>query len=136
MIGFDARYNQGALQLTGQYIIANLSNTDQYNKVTGKDLGSKMIGYYAELGYNLLDKISEKQELIAFARYENYNTHAEVETDGGTVLNDEYNRTDITVGLGYEVAKGAMLKADYQFKSNAGSDEKSSQWNFGTAIWF
>ena len=28
MIGVDARYTKGALQLRGQYIVANLSNTD------------------------------------------------------------------------------------------------------------
>lgn len=133
MIGVDARYTEGPLQLRGQYIVANLSNTDQYNAFTGADLGSKLTGYYAEAGYNLLDGKSDTEELIAFARYENYNTHAAVE---GIELNDSYNRTDITIGLGFKVAKGAMFKADYQIKSNAGSDEESGQFNFGTAIWF
>ncbi len=134
MIGVDARYNKGALQLRGQYILANLTNTNQYNSITGKDLGSKLSGYYAEAGYNVLSLTNSKEELIAFARYENYNTHAAVAE--GTILNDAYNRTDITFGLGYKVAKGAMFKADYQIKSNAGPDEKIGQLNFGTAIWF
>jgi len=133
MIGVDARYTEGALQLRGQYIVANLSNTAQYNAFTSKDLGSKLTGYYAEVGYNLLERKSDTEELIAFARYENYNTHAEVE---GITMNDIYNRTDITIGLGFKVAQGAMFKADYQITSNAGSDKKSAQFNFGTAIWF
>ena len=133
MIGVDARYIKGALQLRGQYIVANLSNTDQYNAFTSKDLGSKLIGYYAEVGYNLLEIKSDTEELIAFARYENYNTHSAVEV---ITINDTYNRTDITIGLGFKVAQGAMFKADYQIKSNAGFDEKSGQFNFGTAIWF
>jgi hypothetical protein len=139
MIGIDARYTKGAFQLRGQYIAANLSNTDQYNVITGKDLGSKLSGYYAEVGYNLMDGIipfieSETKELIAFSRYENYNTHAEVAE--GVTINDAYNRTDITIGLGLKVAQGAMFKADYQIKSNAESDDKLGQFNFGTAIWF
>ena len=133
MIGVDARYTEGALQLRGQYIVANLSNTAQYNAFTSKDLGSKLTGYYVEAGYNLLERKSDTEELIAFARYENYNTHAAVEV---ITINDTYNRTDITIGLGFKVAQGAMFKADYQIKSNAGSDEKSGQFNFGTAIWF
>ena len=133
MIGVDARYTKGALQLRGQYIVANLSNTDQYNAFTSKDLGSKLTGYYAEVGYNLLERKLDNGELIAFARYENYNTHAAVE---GITINDSYNRIDITIGLGFKVTQGAMFKADYQIKSNAGSDEKSGQFNFGTAIWF
>ena len=134
MIGVDGRYNQGPLQLRAQYIIANLSNTDQYNAIASKDLGSKLTGYYAEVGYNVLDGICDTEELIAFARYENYNTHAEVVES--LMVNEAYNRTEITIGLGFKVAKGAMFKADYQIKSNAGSDEQLGQFNFGTAVWF
>jgi hypothetical protein len=126
------------LQLTGQYILANLSNTDQYNAITSKDLGSKLTGYYAEVGYNLMDGIipfieSETEELIAFARYENYNTHAESE---GVAINDVYNRTEMTFGLGFKVAQGAVFKADYQIKSNASSEEETGQFNFGIGVWF
>ena len=134
MLGVDARYQKGALQIIGQYILANLSNTEQYNAIGGKDLGSKMTGYYAELGYNLLANFNTTNELIGFARYENYNTHAEVAE--GTSLNGANNRTEITLGLGFKVAKGAMFKADYQILSNASSEDKKGQFNFGTAIWF
>jgi len=134
MLGVDARYQKGALQLRGQYIIANLSNTDQYNAKSSTDLGSKMTGYYAELGYNILANYNTTNELICFARYENYNTHAEAEK--ATVINDAYNRTDITIGLGFKMAQGAMFKADYQLLSDESSENKKGQFNFGTAIWF
>ena len=134
MIGIDGRYQKGSLQLRGQYIIANLSNTNQYNTFTGKDLGSKMSGYYAEAGYNLLESMQTSNELIPFVRFENYNTHQE--TVGDVEVAPNYNRTDITIGLGFKVSNGAMFKADYQIKSNEGSDEKIFQLNLGTAIWF
>jgi len=133
MIGLDARYQSGPYHIRGQYIVANLSNTNQYNMKKSTDLGSKMTGYYAEVSYNLLAKCNTKEELIAFSRYENYNTHAEVD---GIILNNEYNRTEITLGIGWKVAKGAMLKADYQIFSNESTENQTSQFNFGTAIWF
>ena len=138
MIGIDARYIKGSVQFTGQYVIAELSNTDQYNEYTGKDLGSKLTGYYYEIGYNLMDGIipsisSNTEELIAFARYENYNTHAETE---GIAINDAYNRTEITLGLGFKVAKGAVFKADYQIKSNSSYDDETGQFNLGVGVWF
>ena len=138
MIGIDARYIKGSVQFTGQYVIAELSNTNQYNEYTGKDLGSKLTGYYYEIGYNLMDGIipsisSNTEELIAFARYENYNTHAETE---GIAINDAYNRTEITLGLGFKVAKGAVFKADYQIKSNSSSDDETGQFNLGVGVWF
>jgi len=138
MFGVDARYELGSLQLRGQYIVANLSNTDQYNRFSGQDLGSKLTGYYTEIGYNLMGGIipsitNDTEELIAFARYENYNTHEKVE---GIEINNSYNRTEITFGLGFKIAKGAMFKADYQIISDASSEDKRGQFNFGTAIWF
>ncbi|TAL63252.1 MAG: hypothetical protein EPN85_00585 [Bacteroidetes bacterium] len=136
MMGFDARYEWKGIEARAQYIIANLSNTEEYNKLTGKDLGSSMSGYYFEAGYNVL-RLCKKTEnkLIIFARYENYNTHASVES--GTAKNDAYNRTDITAGIGFKVANGAVFKADYQNMSNAksGSTPKN-MFNMGVGIWF
>ena len=135
MIGIDGRYQKGALQLRGQYIVADLSNTNQYNTFTGKDLGSKMLGYYAEAGYNLLSEKETNNELIAFARYENYNTHKEVE-EGGISINSNYDRKDVIIGLGLKLAKGAMFKIDYQIQSNGNSNPRTDQINIGTAVWF
>ena len=134
MIGIDGRYQKGALQLRGQYILGNLLNTDQYNDKTGNNLGSLISGYYSEVGYNILKSMKTSNELIPFVRFENYNTHQE--TVGDLEVNPNYNRTDITIGLGFKVLNGAMFKADYQIKSNEGSDEKMYQLNLGTAIWF
>ncbi len=134
MIGIDGRYQQGALQLRGQYVVADLSNTNQYNIFTGKDLGSKMMGYYAEAGYNLLSKKETNDELIAFVRYENYNTHKEVEDN--LTINSNYDRKDVILGLGWKLTKGAMFKVDYQIKSNGNANPRTDYINIGTAVWF
>ena len=135
MLGFDARYNNGPFHLRGQYVFANISNTEQYNTISNSDLGKRILGFYAELGYNLLKIKENDQELIGFFRYENYDTHNKV--DEKTLKNTSYNRTEITVGLGWKLVNGAMLKADYQILSNASeSDTVSNKLNFGIAIWF
>ncbi len=136
MLGFDVRYQWKGIEARAQYIMADLSNTKAYNKLTGKDLGSAMAGYYAEAGYNVLQMCKKtKNKLIIFARYENYDTHASVEE--GIIRNDSFNRTDITVGAGFKVADGAMFKADYQQMTNAkdGSVPKN-MFNMGIGIWF
>lgn len=136
MTGFDIRYENSGFEARAQYIIANLSNTDQYNELTGKDLGSSMSGYYVEAGYNVLRGCKNTQnKLVIFARYENYDTHAGIKN--GTNRNDAYNRTDITIGAGFKVANGAVFKADYQNMSNAksGSTPKN-MFNMGIGIWF
>lgn len=132
MMGVDARYNNGPFQARGQYTIANLENTAEYNAKTGADVGSKLLGYYLEAGYNILDGKSEN-ELIVFGRYENYNTHEE--TDGIEAI-AAYDRTDKTLGLTYKLNQGAAFKADYQLKSTEASSEETKHLNLGVAVWF
>ncbi len=134
MIGLDARYVYGRFTARGQYVYAALSNTESYNTLTDNDLGSAMQGWYLEGAYNLL-ATGKDQRLFAFARYENYNTHAS--TAGSLPINSSYDRTDLTTGLSYHIAPGVVLKADYQFKGNANAGAQvPNQLNFGIGVWF
>ena len=133
MIGLDVRYVKGAFQARGQYVMAELSNTDQYNAFSGSDVGSKIKGYYAEVGYDIMSNSSSDEKLVLFARTERYNTHAEVD---GIIKNRAYNRTENTIGLTWHVATGAAFKLDYQTISNKESDLESNKLNMGVAVWF
>ena len=134
MVGLDARYAYKKFTARGQAIYASLSDTEAYNNLTGRDLGSALQGWYLEAGYNLLP-ITNKQRLYAFARYENYDTHAD--TDGGLQRNDAFNRTDLTMGLSYHIAPGVVVKGDYQLRDNALSgDGVADRLNFGIGVWF
>lgn len=134
MVGLDARYVYKRFTARGEYIYASLSDTEDYNNLTGRDLGSALSGWYAEAAYNLLPSVN-KQKLFAFARYEDYNTHAE--TEGSLVANPAYDKNDVTLGLSYHIAPGVVFKGDYQIKDNAveGADAKN-QLNFGVGVWF
>ncbi len=133
MIGLDARYKYNNLELRSQYIHTDLTNTEEYNTLTGKDLGSKMTGFYAEVAYNLNLKGEEK--LTPFLRYEKHNTHAD--TAGTLNANKAFDRDELIFGLGFKVADGAVFKVDYQLMNNAisGSDT-SKKFNAGIGIWF
>lgn len=133
MIGLDARYKYNNLELRGQYIHTNLSDTEDYNLLTGKDLGSEMYGFYGEVAYSFDLKGVEK--LTPFLRYEKHNTQAE--TEGILVANDAFDRDEIIFGLNYKVANGAAFKIDYQLMNNAvaGSDT-AKQFNAGVAVSF
>jgi len=134
MIGLDARYAYERFTARGQFIHASLSDTEDYNALTGNDLGSALQGWYVEGAYNLLP-INKNQKLFAFARYEVYDTHASI---AGTLTeNDAYDRTDVTTGLTYHIAPGVVLKGDYQFRSNALEDgDVKDRLNFGIGVWF
>lgn len=134
MIGFDARYAYRKFTARGQFIYAGLSDTEAYNELTGKDLGSELHGWYAEVAYNLLP-VQNEQKLFAFTRYEQYDTHADVE--GSLVQNNAYNRNDLTMGLSYHVAPGVVFKGDYQIRDNdAVNADVPNRLNFGVGVWF
>lgn len=134
MVGLDARYAYRKFMARGQYIFADISNSKQYNALTGSKLGSELQGFYVEGAYNLLPE-SKNQKLFAFTRFENYDTHNAVD---GISQNLAYDRTDITVGLTYHLTSGVVAKADYQFKDNKSlpSDQVPNQFNFGLGVWF
>ncbi|WP_420400378.1 hypothetical protein [Flagellimonas sp.] len=134
MLGLDARYAFNRFTARGQFIYASLSDTEAYNTLTGRDLGSALQGWYVEGAYNLLPT-GQRQKLFAFARYEAFNTHAD--TDGSLTANEAYDRTDITTGLTYHIAPGVVVKGDYQFRSNALDDgDVTDRLNFGIGVWF
>ena len=141
MIGLDARYNVKGLQLRGQLYQMGLSNTDQYNKFTGKaggslnDLGSSMTGFYVEAGYNVFrhfEKVST--ELIPFVRLEGYDTHAKVESN--ITRKAAYKNSVITSGLTLKLAQGAVLKTDVQWVKPEGADSYSKIFSAGLGVMF
>lgn len=136
MIGFDARYRKNGFEARGQYVLGNISNADAYNASTGKDVGSSIQGYYFELGYDIMRLINKNstKRLVAFSRYENYDTHNKV--GANVTKNDAYNRTEITSGLTYHIANGVALKADWQLLQNEASNETKKQLNLGIGMWF
>ncbi|RIA09281.1 hypothetical protein OE09_1110 [Flavobacteriaceae bacterium MAR_2010_72] len=133
MLGFDARYAYQRFTARGQFIHANLSDTEAYNTLYSTDLGSALQGYYLEAAYNLLP-VTKQQQLYAFTRYEDYDTHASV--DGVTLKNESYDRNEWTFGLSYKLAPGAVVKADYQIKDNATNAGAINQLNLGLGVWF
>ena len=140
MLGLDTRYNVKGLQLRGQFYYASLSNTKQYNAFTAggdgtlNDLGSSMIGYYAEAGYDVLRSLKTEKQLIPFVRYEFLNTHNSVENN--ITRNAGYEKNVITTGLTLALTRGAVAKADMQFVKSGSDDTYAKTINFGIGVMF
>ena len=133
MFGLDARYVNHRFSARGQFIQTFIDGAQDYNDVTGSDLGDEMQGWYLETAYNLLPQ-NKSQKLDAFVRYEEHNTHATV---SGLPKNDSFDRNDITVGLSYHIAPGVVVKGDHQWFDNAVEGNKANkQLNFGIGVWF
>ena len=133
MIGLDTRYKWMKFSARGQYVHANLTDTEAYNAFTGRDLGSQLEGFYLETAYNVLP-ITNKQRLDAFIRYEQYDTHKGVA--GNLAKNPAYDRQEWTTGLSYHMSIGTVFKVDYQSKSTGFANSQYSQFNVGVGVWF
>lgn len=141
MIGADARFNTGGLEVRGQVYFTSISNTGQYNVftatgATNNDLGKSMFGYYAEAGYNIFKHIDGlDQEMIPFIRYEYYDTHHSIDSEATRNLN--YKNTIITTGVTFKLNKKAVIKTDVQFtRSAAASHQYNKVFNAGIGVMF
>lgn len=141
MVGLDARYSAKGFQLKGQYYYAGISNTGQYNRFTAEadgtpnDLGSSLTGFYVEAAYNVFRSLKNvHSELSPFIRYEKWNTQNTVEQ--GFTLNPAYDKKAIITGLEWEMARGALLKADMQFVKSAAQSNYIKTFNAGVGIMF
>ena len=134
MFGADMRYNKKGFQLKAQYNYVSISNSNQYNIFTSSDLASAISGYYFEFAYNIFNSTNFKTKLIPFVRYENYDTH--FKTDNLISMNNSYDIEEITFGIGWKMAKGAILKADYQYIKSKAVTDWHNQLNLGIGIMF
>jgi len=98
MLGADLSYLKSGFQVKGQFIYTHLKNTAAYNRFTNSNVASNLLGFYAELGYNVFIKNKKTEdELTVFGRYEKYNTHLTM--NSGSETEPAYNRDLFTTGL-------------------------------------
>lgn len=133
MVGFDARMRIAKWSGRGQYIHSALSDTEEYNRFTNADLGSRLSGFYLETAYNILP-LGNRQRIDAFVRYEHYDTHAAVAN--GIEKKEAFFRKEWTMGFSYHLSQGTVFKMDYQIKNNASPQASPSQFNVGVGVWF
>jgi hypothetical protein len=140
MAGIDLRITKAAFRAKAQAYYTAISNTKAYNLFTAKngitnDLGSAMLGYYIEVGYNVFKHLSDlNQELTPFVRYETYDMH--YKTTGSLAKNNLYNNQNVLIGIQYYPIKGVVFKADMQWSKSKAADNYSKVMNAGVGIMF
>lgn len=124
VLAADARYDLGPLMFRGVLAHISIADAEAINAVYGGQVGSRIAGGYVEGAYNVLSALAPAsvQQLNAFLRYENYNTHAGVPT--GVTSDGSLARRITTFGLSYKPVYNVVFKGDYQLLRNkAGSGE-------------
>lgn len=122
-------YHRSRFEARGLLVYSGLNDVRDINSAFGNNAGQSQLGGYAELAYDILPFFApeSEQKLLAFGRYENYDTQF---TTSRVFDNPENNRNDYTFGLTYKPASRVAFKADYQFLTSAGSKD-IQQLNLG-----
>ncbi len=134
MGGIDIRYKTGKWSFRTEYIIVELSGTNEYNLFTNNNLGSRITGIFAEAAREICLQSEHCQAFIPFVRFELFNTHADVPDCIST--EESFRRMEILTGFGWKLHPNAILKADYQFTKVDGEHHWHHHLNMGVGISF
>ena len=106
----------------------SFDNSKKWNEQTGATaIPEVMNGGYLEFEYDI--ERAKGAILTPFVRFENYNLHAEVDTDFLT-KEKAYDRKNTVVGIAYKPIDRLVFKADYAYKKQ-GDEKGINELNLG-----
>ena len=91
---------------------------NELNGLTGTEgIGTRMLGWYGQAGYDVLRSTGSTHQLIPYARYEQIDT--QLETAAGFTANGVNDGSAVLLGVAWKPAPQVVAKVDYQLHSNA-----------------
>ena len=121
---FDAHldWRWRGLWLRGLYAHTSVAQANLVNELNGfqgdESVGSRQEGWYVQAGYDVLSLVpGTRLSLIPYARYEQYDTQAQVPV--GYERNPANDITELTLGAAFQPIPQLILKADWQQRHNA-----------------
>jgi len=137
---FDGRYSFRRFDIRGLFAHTWLSQTAELNRLLERQTGvnpnvaRQMRGYYLEPAVHLLPR-KARVDLIAFGRYESYNTQYRM-ANGFTAL-PQFDRTSWVTGLTLKPIPDVAIKFDYVFNNNRSAVVRAIDGiNLGIGWWF
>jgi hypothetical protein len=136
----DARYRRNRLELRAQFAQVGISDAARLNDAIARtsgvapDIARTLRGFYAEAAYRLWNA-GAPRDLVAFARYENFDTQFRMPT--GLSPLRELDRDAWVIGATYFPDPDIAVKADYVRLANQGQLVPTRHIvNLGLGWWF
>lgn len=136
----DGRYSFRRFDLRGLFAQTAITRTAELNRFIQRQSGvnpnvaKQLRGYYMEPAVHLLPRKWGK-DLIAFTRYERYNTQRRMEA-GFTAL-PQFDRSSWVTGITFKPTPDVALKFDYNFNRNRSVVVRAVDGiNLGIGWWF
>ncbi|HEU5218724.1 MAG TPA: hypothetical protein VFU23_08690 [Gemmatimonadales bacterium] len=136
IIAADARYEIAGFSFRAEAANISVKDAEEINDAFGNGVGSRIAGWYAEGGYDLLRVLTRQnsQRLIGFVRHERLDTQASVPSN---VTRDDLLAQRITTfGLTYKPVANVAFKGDYQLRRNRAHDGQDQVVSLGLGYQF
>ena len=107
-------YRVGAWQFRTLYSQAKVDDAGAFNASTGNNLASRMMGYYGEIGCDILTWLQPdaSAQLTPFFRYERIDTQDDMPT--GFVSDPDQDDEILVFGVNYKPIPQVVVKVDYE----------------------
>lgn len=112
----NVQYHHNGLSVKALVATVQIPDAKTINRAYANNTPEAILGYYGEVGYNVLrlfNKATEKN-LTAFVRYENLDMNYKLPSNG--LVNGIHDQQLVIGGLTFQPIKGVTVKADYIFK--------------------
>ena len=108
----NVQYTNKGFSFKGLFTSVQIADAEKINNAYGNNIPETIMGYYAEVGFNLLS-LSKKTEknLTVFARYENLDMNNKLSPNG--IVDKSKNSAYFVGGISFLPIKGVIVKADY-----------------------
>jgi hypothetical protein len=107
-------YRTGPWQFRALYATARVQDAAAFNTSTGENLADRMIGYYGEVGCDVLSWLHPESgaQLTPFVRYEHIDTQDSMPT--GFTTDRSKDNEILTLGINYKPIPQVVIKLDYE----------------------
>ena len=107
--------------------VEDVAEMNALNGLTGANgIGSEMLGWYGEVGYDILRSTNTGHELLPFVRYEKLNTQRDVAT--GFAANPANDMTVASFGVAWKPVPQVVWKLGWTNHANE-ADTGVDQWD-------
>ncbi len=112
----NVQYNFKGISVKALAASVQIADAQKINRAYANNTPQAMLGYYGEIGYNVLHLVKKyaDKNLTFFARYENLDMNYKLPING--IINGTLKQQYVITGFVFQPLKGVSVKADYVFK--------------------
>ncbi len=136
---FDMRYKKRGFDARAEFASFSVGDTEELRLTDGgdgPDVASRIMGFYAEVGYDLLTRSERSEALVPFLRYEHYDTASNLEGRDKTAADEGYAVDDVVVGLSFRPVPQVAFKGNATIRSKGGNAKGETLIDLGVGFMF